>query len=104
MRTIRTLLTLFFGLFLLGGIASALAAAYARGRIEEHGAEAADEFDVVAIYGARDFPSKAKALRRWSALSWYGGGTADLRGATPASRARSSICAPTRPRGRWGWC
>jgi hypothetical protein len=82
MRTIRTLLTLFFGLSLIGGIASALGAAYARGRMESHGGEGDDEFDLVNIYGARDFASKARALRRWSALSWYGGATVDLRAAT----------------------
>jgi hypothetical protein len=94
MRTIRTLLTLFFGLFLVGGIASAVAAAYARGRLESQGEEADDEFDLVNIYGARDFSSKATALRRWSALSWYGGATVDLRAATldpsgATARARS---------------
>jgi len=84
MRTIRTLLTLFFGLFLIGGIASLLGAAYARGRMESHGEEGDDEFDLVNIYGARDFASNARALRRWSALSWYGGATVDLRAATLA--------------------
>lgn len=82
MRTIRTLLTLFFGLFLLGGIASAVAAAYARGRIESHGDEGDDEFDIAAIFSGQDFASKATALRRGTVLSWYGGGTVDLRGAT----------------------
>jgi hypothetical protein len=82
MRTIRTLLALGFGLFLLGGVASALAAAYTRGRLESHGDEEDDEFDLVNIYGSRDFASRARALRRWSALNWYGGATIDLRGAS----------------------
>ena len=82
MRTIRTLLRLFFGLALLGGLASALGAAYARGRIESRGDESDDEFDVVAIYAGQDFTSRAGALRRASVLSWYGGGTVDLRGAS----------------------
>ncbi len=82
MRMIRALLTLFFGLFLVGGIASALAAAFAKGRMESHGDEADDEFDVVSIYTGQDFVSRAPALRRGSALSWYGGGTIDLRQAT----------------------
>jgi hypothetical protein len=82
MRTIRTLLALVFGLFLVGGAATALAAVYAKGRVESHGGEDDDEFDLVTIYSGRDFASRAKALRRWSALSWFGGGTVDLRGAT----------------------
>ncbi len=82
MRAIRALLTLFFGLFLVGGIASAIAAAYARGRIESRGDEGDDEFDIAAIYAGRDFTSNARSLRRGSVLSWYGGGTVDLRGAT----------------------
>jgi hypothetical protein len=82
MRTIRTLLTLFFGLFLIGGIASAIAAAYAKGRIESRGGENDDEFDVASIFTGQDFVSRAQSLRRGSVLSWYGGGTVDLRGAT----------------------
>ena len=82
MRTIRTLLTLFFGLFLVGGIASAIAAAYAKGRIESHAEEGEDEFDLAAIYSGQDFTSRAGALRRGSVLSWYGGGSVDLRHAT----------------------
>jgi hypothetical protein len=82
MRAIRALLTLVFGLFLVGGIASAVAAAYAKGRIESHGDEDDDEFDVVSIYGSKDFTSKARTLRRGSVLSWYGGGTVDLRSAS----------------------
>lgn len=81
MRTIRALLALFFGLFLVGGIASAIAAAYARGRIESHGGEDDDEFDLASIYTGNDFASRARALRRGSVLSWYGGGSVDLRGA-----------------------
>jgi len=82
MRAIRSILTLLFGLFLLGGIASAIAAAYARGRIESHADEDGDEFDLVSILGGNDFASRAKSLKRGSILSWYGGGSVDLRGAT----------------------
>ncbi len=82
MRLIRALLTLVFGTFLIGGIASAIAAAYAKGRIESHGGEADDEFDLASIFTGQDFVSRASALRRASALSWYGGGTVDLRQAT----------------------
>jgi hypothetical protein len=82
MRAIRSILTLFFGLFLIGGIASAIAAAFAKGRIESHADEVADEFDIVSIYSGNDFASRAGSLRRGSVLSWYGGGSVDLRGAT----------------------
>ena len=82
MRLIRALLTLVFGTLLIGGIASAIAAAYAKGRIESHGGEEDDEFDVVSINDSSDFTSRARALRRGSVLSWYGGGSIDLRGAT----------------------
>jgi hypothetical protein len=82
MRAIRALLTLVFGLLVIGGIASAIAAAYAKGRIESRGEEEDDEFDIVSIFEGKDFASRAKALRRGSVLSWYGGGTVDLRGAS----------------------
>lgn len=82
MRAIRTLLTIFFGLFLLGGIASVIAAAFAKGRIESHGGEHDDEFDIASIFTGQDFASRAPSLRRGSILNWYGGGTVDLRGAS----------------------
>ncbi len=82
MRLIRALLTLAFGTLLVGGIASAIAAAYAKGRVESHGGEEDDEFDLASIFTGQDFVSRASALRRASALSWYGGGTVDLRQAT----------------------
>lgn len=82
MRIIRTLLTLFFGLFLVAGIASAVGAAILKGRLESRGEESDDEIDLVAIYEGRDFTSTASAFRGGSVLAWYGGGTVDLRGAT----------------------
>lgn len=82
MRTIRTLLTLFFGLFLVAGIASAIGAAVLKGRLLSRGEEADDEIDLVTIYEGRDFTSTATAFRGGSVLAWYGGGTVDLRGAT----------------------
>ncbi len=82
MRAIRALFALFLGLLFVGGIASAVGAAVAKGRMESHGDEEDDEFDLVSIYESHDFASKARSLRRGSALSWYGGGTVDLRGAT----------------------
>ncbi|HSL97927.1 MAG TPA: hypothetical protein VK831_05090 [Candidatus Deferrimicrobiaceae bacterium] len=89
MRIIRSLITLVFGLFLLGGIASAIGAAILKGRLESRGEEADDEVDLVAIYEGRDFTSTATAFRGGSVLAWYGGGTLDLRGATldPAGAA-----------------
>ncbi len=82
MRAVRAMLALFFGLFVIGAVASAVGAAVAKGRLESHGDEEDDEFDLVSIYESRDFASKARALRRGSALSWYGGGNLDLRGST----------------------
>jgi hypothetical protein len=87
MRQIRTFIALFIGLSLIAGIASAVAAMVAKGRLESHGSEADDEFDLVTIYSGRDFVSTAPALRRGSVLTWYGGGTVDLRGATLAPDA-----------------
>ena len=77
MRLIRNLL----GLVILGGIASAVGAAIAKGRLVSSGTEADDEFDLVTIYDNLSFESHATALRRGSALTWYGGGTIDLRNA-----------------------
>ena len=84
MRTIRSILGLFLGLTILGAIASAVAAAVAKGRMASTGSEAGDEFDLVTIYDGLDFRSTASALRRGSALTWFGGGTLDLRDATLA--------------------
>ena len=78
MRLIRNLI----GLVILGGIASAVGAAIAKGRMASSGTETDDEFDLVTIYDSVTFASQAAALRRGSALTWYGGGTIDLRGAT----------------------
>lgn len=78
MRLVRNLI----GLVILGGIASAIGAAIAKGRLVSSGAEADDEFDLVTIYDNLTFASVAPAFRRGSALTWYGGGTIDLRGAT----------------------
>jgi hypothetical protein len=82
MRTIRSLLGLFLGLTILGAIASAVAAAIAKGHLASTGSEADDEFDLVTIYDGLDFRSTAPALRRGSALTWFGGGRLDLRAAT----------------------
>jgi hypothetical protein len=82
MRAIGTALRNLIALTLLGGIASALAAAYAKGRMLSTGAPADDEVDLVAIYTGLDFESTASALRTATVTAWYGGTTLDLRGAT----------------------
>lgn len=82
MRLFRGLLGLAFGLFLVGSIASAIAAAILKGRLESRAEPNDDEIDYVAIYEGRDFGSTASSFRGGSVLTWYGGGTVDLRGAT----------------------
>jgi hypothetical protein len=82
MRTIRSILGLSIGFFLLSGILSALGAAVAKRQLESSGSETDDEFDLVTIFDGVEFASTAGALRRASALTWYGGGTIDLRNAT----------------------
>jgi predicted membrane protein len=82
MRFIRSLFTIVFGLFLVAGIASAVAAAVMKGRLESRADESDDEVDLVTIFEGRDFTSAATAFRGGSILTWYGGGTIDLRGAT----------------------
>lgn len=78
MRLIRNLV----GLVIFGAIASAIGAAIAKGRLASSGTEADDEVDLVTIYDNLIFESHATALRRASVLTWYGGGTVDLRHAT----------------------
>lgn len=82
MRTIRTILGVSVGLFLITGIASAIVAAITKQRLVSSGSEPDDEFDVVAIYEGHAFASTAPALRQAKVLTWYGGGTIDLREAT----------------------
>lgn len=82
MRAIGTALRNLIAITLLGGIASAIAAAYAKGRMLSTGAPADDEVELVAIYTGLDFQSTAPALREANVTAWYGGTTLDLRGAT----------------------
>lgn len=82
MRVIGGLLRTFIVLTILGAIASAVGAFYAKGRLTSRGEPDDDELDLVAIYESLDLSSRAPALRRASYTAWYGGGTLDLRGAT----------------------
>jgi len=82
MRPIRNLIGLFVGLTILTAIASAITAALAKQRLVQHAGETDDEIDLVTIYTGQDFSSKATSFRGGSVLTWYGGGTVDLRGAT----------------------
>jgi len=82
MRTIRSILGLTFGFVILSSIVSAVVAAVAKQRLTSSGAETDDEFDLVTIFDGVEFASTAPAFRRGSVLTWYGGGTIDLRGAT----------------------
>jgi hypothetical protein len=82
MRTIRSLLGTLIGLTILGGIASAVAAAMAKRQLVSRGTEDDDEVDLVVIFDGLEFASRAPAFRRGSILTWYGGATVDLTGAT----------------------
>jgi hypothetical protein len=82
MRTIRSILGMTVGLVLLTGIASAVVAAFAKQRLASSGTETDDEFELVTIFDGGEFTSMAPALRRGTVLTWYGGRTIDLRGAT----------------------
>jgi len=82
MRPIRNLIAAFVGLTLVTAIASAIAALVAKDRLISRGGETDDEIDLVTIYTGRDFSSKAASFRGGSVLTWYGGGTVDLRGGT----------------------
>jgi hypothetical protein len=82
MRSIRNLVAAFFGLTFLTALASAITAAVLKGRLPSKGEPEDDEVGLVTIYSGRDFISTSKSFRGGSALTWYGGGTLDLRGAT----------------------
>jgi hypothetical protein len=82
MRPIRTIILTLFGLTILTAIASAIAAAVAKERLVSRAGETDDDIDLVTIYTGQDFQSKATAFRGGNVLTWYGGGTVDLRQAT----------------------
>ena len=82
MRPIRNLIALFFGLTFLTALISAIAAAVLKERLLSQGEPEDDYVALVTIYTGRDFKSTAKAFRGGTALTWYGGGSVDLRGAT----------------------
>ncbi|MEO7664387.1 MAG: LiaF domain-containing protein [Candidatus Limnocylindrales bacterium] len=76
---------LFRSLFLLGvvaSIASAVAAAVAKGRLPSRGEPDDDELDLVAIFDGLEFTSVASSLKGARLTTWYGGATLDLRAAT----------------------
>lgn len=82
MRFLLSLLRSLILFSVLAGIASAIGAYLAKGRLMPSGEPADDEIDVVAIYDTSNLASTASALRRARVTAWYGGGTLDLRGAT----------------------
>jgi len=82
MAGVRNLFRFLLGISLLGGIASAIAAAVAKGRLASRGTETDDEVDLVTIYDGLELESRATAFRGGSILCWYGGVTLDLRQAT----------------------
>jgi hypothetical protein len=82
MRFLVGLLRNFIVVSVLAGIASAIGAYLAKGRLMPSGEPADDEIEVVAIYDTANLASTAPALRRARVTAWYGGGTLDLRDAT----------------------
>jgi hypothetical protein len=82
MRAIRSLLGLLVGLVVVGGLASAAAAAMTKRQMASRGTEDDDEVDLVVIFDGLEFASRAPAFRRGSILTWYGGATVDLSDAT----------------------
>ena len=69
--------------FLVGTVASAIAAAAARRRLVSIGGPDDDHVELVAIFGSLDFRSVARSFRGGSLLSWFAGSQLDLRRATP---------------------
>jgi len=82
MRPIRNVIAAFFGLTFLTALISAITAAVLKERMLSKGEPEDDEVGLVTIYSGRDFVSTSKSFRGGSALTWYGGGTVDLRQAT----------------------
>ncbi len=82
MSILGRLIRLFMGLWILGFIGSLIGAAIAKGRLASSGGPSDDEVELVAVFEPLEFSSTAAGLRRASILTWYGGGTVDLRGAT----------------------
>jgi hypothetical protein len=82
MRTFRNVIGLFIGLSVLAAIASAVTAMLLKRNVPSRGAEEDDEVALVTIYTGQDFISKSQSFRGGSILTWYGGGSIDLRGAT----------------------
>lgn len=82
MRVIAKLIGLFVGLTFITALISAISAAILKERLISRGEEADDDVDLVTIFNGREFVSKAPAFRGGSVLTWYGGGTVDLREAT----------------------
>lgn len=82
MRAIAKLFGVFLGLTFLTAIISAVSAAILKERLVSRGDETDDDIDLVTIFNGREFVSKAPAFRGGSVLTWYGGGTIDLREAT----------------------
>ncbi|HEX8024968.1 MAG TPA: hypothetical protein VF484_02070 [Candidatus Limnocylindrales bacterium] len=82
MRVLAKLIGLFVGLTFITALISAISAAILKERLVSRGEEADDEVDLVTIFNGREFASKAAAFRGGSVLTWYGGGSVDLREAT----------------------
>lgn len=77
-RIIRSILVAFVALM---GV-SALGAVAAKRSIVSVGDADSDDIELAAIFDSVDLESHATSFRGGSLLTWFGGGTLDLRGAT----------------------
>jgi hypothetical protein len=75
------LFLLFVGAVLGSAIASAVAAALMRPRLQDSTQPEDDEIDVAAVFGSRVFRSSADAFAGGRVICWYSGVDVDLRGA-----------------------
>jgi predicted membrane protein len=77
-RLIRSVIVAFVALMTI----SAIAALAAKRSIVSAGDPDSDDIELAAIFESVDLTSKAGSFRGGSVLTWFGGSTVDLRGAT----------------------
>ena len=80
----RTLMRLAVRLIILGLLAAVGGAIYAKSRLVSRGEPEDETVDLVAIFEGFELESRTTMFRGGSLLTWFGGGTLDLRNATLA--------------------
>src|SRR4051794_41936393 len=80
-RLVRVLASLFAALLVF--VAGAAVYAKVAGRQSTMPDADADEIDLVATFGPLEYRSTAASFRGGTVTTWFGGGQADLRDATP---------------------